>query len=78
MYLSKYCLSATNANYMINTTGFEFLDSPATTSSITYSIDIGGYDTSDAVYLNRAHQDNNFATYNGQPMSTLTVMEIAG
>lgn len=69
---------ATNANYMINTTGFEFLDSPATTSSITYSIDIGGYDTSDAVYLNRAHQDNNFATYNGQPMSTLTVMEIAG
>ena len=69
---------ATNANYMINTTGFEFLDSPATTSSVTYSIDIGGYDTSEAVYLNRANQDNNFATYNGQPMSTLTVMEIAG
>ena len=61
----------------MNTTGFQFLDSPATTSSVTYSIDIGGFDTGYAVYLNRANNDNNFASYNGQPMSALTVMEIA-
>lgn len=69
---------AGDAEYAMTTTGFEFLDSPATTSSVTYSIDIGGYDTGHAVYLNRMHQDNNLNAYNGQPMSTLTLMEIAG
>ena len=67
-----------DATFTMNTTGFQFLDSPATTSSVTYSIDIGGFDAGYAVHLNKANSDNDYASYNGQPMSTLTLMEIAG
>ena len=56
---------------------FSFLDSPSTTNEITYSLDMGGYNTSYTVYLNRAHTDPDNATYNGMPQSTLTLMEIA-
>ena len=56
---------------------FEFLDSPATTSEIIYSLDMGGYSTSISVYLNRDHNDSNGTSYNATPISTLTLMEIA-
>lgn len=70
---------ATNAYpiYHIASVDFEFLDSPATTSEIIYSLDIGGYSTSHAVYLNRCHTDSNTAAYDSTPISTLTLMEIA-
>ena len=54
----------------------EHLDSPATTNAIQYSIDIGGYSTSYAVYVNRSHQDTDATTYYGTPISTVTLMEI--
>ena len=63
--------------YQFLQASFSFLDSPATTSEITYSLDMGGYNTSNVVYLNRTQQDNNSSSYNGQPQSTLTLMEIA-
>ena len=56
---------------------FSFLDSPATTNEITYSLDMGGYNTSYTVYLNRAHSDSDGTSYNGTPISSLTLMEIA-
>jgi hypothetical protein len=52
-----------------------FLDSPATTSSVIYSVqqrNEGAY----AVYVNRSQTDSN-NTYYGRSSSTITVMEIA-
>ena len=56
----------------------EHLDSPNTTSAIQYSIDIGGYNTSYAVYVNRNHSDTDQSTYIGSPISTVTLTEIGG
>lgn len=57
---------------------FNYFDSPATTSSITYSIrvghTIGGTDT---VYVNRTDSDTD-AVNSGRSISTITLMEIAG
>ena len=66
-----------NSIYHFHQVSFSFLDSPATTNEITYSLDMGGYSTSYTVYLNRAHSDSDFSSYNGMPQSTLTLMEIA-
>jgi len=57
--------------------GGSFLDSPATTSSITYSIGVGHESTTANVYVNRSELDDNFVyTYRG--ISTITLMEVAG
>tara|TARA_B100000927_G_scaffold241986_1_gene203609 strand:+ start:695 stop:1243 length:549 start_codon:yes stop_codon:yes gene_type:complete len=66
-----------NSLYHFWPVSFSFLDSPATTNEITYSLDMGGYNTGYNVYLNRAHTDPDYDTYNGTPQSTLTLMEIA-
>ena len=65
----------TNRTTELNKT---FLDSPATTSSITYSCRIGGsYNGTTNYYLNRDHNnDNNNRRARG--MSTITVMEVSG
>jgi len=63
--------------YLMRSVDFEFLDSPATTSEIIYSLDMGGYSTSIGVYLNRDYSDANDTRYNATPISTLTLMEIA-
>jgi hypothetical protein len=63
--------------YRIESVDFEFLDSPATTSEIIYSLDMGGYSTSISVHLNRDHNDSDGTSYNSTPISTLTLMEIA-
>lgn len=57
--------------------GGTFLDSPATTSSTTYTIQVlssNGF----AIHLNRSGRDNNALDYDGRSVSSITVMEIAG
>ena len=54
-----------------------WLDSPATTSSVTYKAQAanpysGGYTT----VINRTFQDDDYS-YNGRTPSTITLMEIA-
>jgi hypothetical protein len=56
-------------------TNYCYLDSPATTSAVTYGISINGYSTY-AVYMNRTGYDLDSADYYGCPVSTLTLMEI--
>jgi hypothetical protein len=56
-------------------TNFNYLDSPATTSSITYSIYFGP-DASTG-YINRTQNDSN-SVIGGRTTSSITVMEIAG
>ena len=53
-----------------------FLDSPNTTSAITYSFRVVSRDGS-TIYINRS-QDDADAVYSDRGSSTITVMEIAG
>ena len=53
-----------------------FLDSPNTTSSITYSVGIGS-DQSTTIYFNRSLDDQN-NDYQTRSASSITVMEIKG
>lgn len=54
-----------------------YLDSPASTSALTYKIKLGGFN-SNTVYVNRTGRDNDTAAYDGRFVSTITAMEIAG
>jgi len=54
----------------------QYLDSPNTAGFHNYSVQIGGYSTSYAVYVNRGHTFSNRQDYDGVPISTLTLWEI--
>ena len=79
--------SRTPATSVINTAGnldgsqltysMKYLDSPSTTSELTYAVYCKS-STGPAVYINRSGRDNNAAAFDGRSISTLTVMEIAG
>lgn len=65
--------------YNTNSTGGIHQDSPNTTSAITYQVQIGGYSGDTTVYLNRSHQfQAGTNDYDTIPVSTITLMEIAG
>lgn len=56
---------------------YQYLDSPATTSATTYGVSLNGYSTY-AIGVNyNVYTDNNDADYYGQPISTITLLEIA-
>lgn len=67
-----------------NTHGFmhdhsvTFLDSPATTSTITYKLQGWGRDPSYIMYVNRSVPDRNVAEYDTRKASNLILMEVAG
>jgi len=54
-----------------------YLDSPSSTSSITYKVAFRNGSGSDNVYLNRPYVRVDNSSY-GTASSTITVMEIAG
>ena len=58
------------------TFGYTVLDSPATTSSINYKMQISNGNNSDSSYLNRASSWSNSYAH-GAPASSLTLMEIS-
>jgi len=51
------------------------LDSPSTTSEITYKIQLKA-SSANAVYVNRSGRDNDAASADGRAVSTITAMEI--
>jgi hypothetical protein len=62
----------------VNTISVNHLDSPSSTSSITYGFDVGhGLASTATVYVNRSISDGNFA-YIARYVSTITLMEVAG
>ena len=75
-YWSGYSEAASD-NYKLEHIELDFLDSPSTTSSTTYKIQMGSWDGNPS-YLNRCHNDNNSAAYDGNGVSTMTLMEVAG
>ena len=67
-----------------NTHGFThdhtvtFLDSPETTSTITYKLQGWGRDPSYIMYVNRSVPDRNLAEYDSRFSSNLILMEVVG
>lgn len=69
--------SANNSNYGSGGLAFQFLDSPSSTSSITYSVQVLG-ESSAGVYINRSYTGGTGSTtYESASASTITATEIA-
>ena len=56
--------------------GLSYLDSPATTSSTTYKMQV--FTTAGTFCVNRSGRDADTSGYDGRGVSSITVMEIAG
>jgi hypothetical protein len=52
-----------------------YLDSPATTSSVTYQLQAGNFRDSETIYINRSQSDGDAQSARG--VTTITLMEIA-
>lgn len=65
----------TAAGQMVNASGF-YLDSPATTSAITYQVQIAAADNATTTYVNRSVTDTDTTAF-PRGSSTITVMEIS-
>ena len=63
--------------YLLHGQSFEVLDSPATTSAITYYVKMGNSYYNTTTYNNRSSEDTN-ASYSQRGASSLILMEIAG
>ena len=71
--------SASTGNYVISPVSMSLLDHPNTTSQITYNFAVTFYNWSaNAIYLNRSSENQQQATYDTNPVSVVTLMEIAG
>ena len=67
----------TQNSYECETYSHTFLDSPNTTSAVTYKLTAGNpYDAAYVIYVNRAQNDTNYS-YVPRPVSSITAMEIA-
>jgi len=65
-------------DYAVNTLALQFLDSPSTTSSVTYAVKLRHTSSlSQTIYVNRTAQDAN-DTFRARYASSITAMEIAG
>ncbi len=68
-----------NATHKMGFMGGTHQDSPNTLSAVTYQVQVGGYSSSTIMYVNRSeafqYQANDYDTV---PVSTITLMEIAG
>ena len=64
-----------NSQYAVEVRTIIFLDSPATTSSTTYKLQIAG--SSATWYLNRSATDRDTSSFDPRTASSITVMEIA-
>ena len=54
-------------------------DTPATTSAVTYSMQVGTpYSSSYDVYVNYHAEDGQNLSWQGRGASTITVMEVSG
>ena len=73
------CMSDDPTDDELNSLSMTFLDSPSTTSSTTYKVQIitEGSGNTGNVYINRSGEDSSNVQH-GRPVSTITVMEVSG
>ena len=55
----------------------QHLDSPSTTSSVTYKLQVVAYSSGRALHINKVHNDSDDAAV-GRSASSITVMEVSG
>lgn len=66
-----------DANFYMAQIGGTFLDSPNTSSAITYKVQIGGDANTSTLYVNRTQGDRDGTNMDARGASSITVMEIA-
>ena len=54
-----------------------YLDTPSTTSQITYKFQLSSYGSGAKAWINRSNIDRDTADYDARSPSSITVMEIA-
>ena len=69
--------AGSSSGYSWMPVNYQFLDSPATTSELIYGLKINGYSTYSLGFNYNVYSDSDSADYNGCPISTITLMEIA-
>ena len=69
-------VSGTASQYKIFSTVYQILDSPATTSTVTYKLQVSSW-ASRNFYINRSEQDSGAAWTHGAS-SSMTAMEVSG
>ena len=67
-----------NSNFKVHSASHTYLDSPSTTSQITYKVQFSTMANNSYFYINRPDYVDNTATWIISGTSTITVMEIAG
>lgn len=73
----NYITNAGSGGYNVLASGGVYLDSPATTSQITYKVQGGGDSNSTIFYLNRTESDRDTSYYDTRTASSITAMEVA-
>lgn len=69
--------NGTGDTYQLLPTAFTYLDSPSTTSACVYTVELSCY-SGQTVLVNRSYTfQQNANDYDGLPVSTITVMEVA-
>ena len=69
----------TNEQYDLHTISGTHMDTPATTSSVTYKMQVGTpYSSSYELYVNYHAEDSSDQSWAGRAASTITVMEVSG
>jgi hypothetical protein len=58
-------------------TTYSYLDTPNTTSPLIYTLELNGYG-GNSVYINKIEADWDNSDYAGNPISTITLLEIQG
>jgi len=69
--------SASNSHGICHLHSRSFLDSPNTTSAVTYKIQSTARNGTYSAYINRSNPDRNFSEYDARHTSKITVMEVA-
>ena len=64
-----------NGRNNVVTSGYTFLDSPGTTSTLTYQLQVSGYQGNN-VYINRSHYNGDNTDHDASTQSSLILMEI--
>jgi hypothetical protein len=75
--LSEFYLTSGGGEFYVAQLGGNIWDSPNTTSTITYKVQLGGDSNGSTVFINRTEGDRDSAYYDGRFISSITLMEIA-
>ena len=74
---ANFMTNVSSSAYGVRNVCFEFLDSPSSTSSLTYKIQFASTFNSVISYINRGHIFSQNFAYNLFPSSTITAREVA-